>query len=89
MLELRLLGNDIELDREKVARVFDVRATLRWELEKAIERANVSDDDIEARINEAYEKGYDEGYDEGKVHGLEEGRQQGYEQREAEEQEAN
>jgi len=85
MPELRLLGNDIELDREKVARVFDVRATLRWELEKAIERANVSDDDIEARINEAYEKGYDEG----KEYGLEEGRQQGYEQREAEEQEAN
>lgn len=85
MPELRLLGNDIELDREKVARVFDVRATLRWELEKAIERANVSDDDIEARINEAYEKGYDEG----KEYGLEEGRQEGYEQREAEEQEAN
>ena len=85
MLELRLIGNDIELDREKVARVFDVRATLRWELEKAIERANVSDDDIEARINEAYEKGYDEG----KEYGLEEGRQEGYEQREAEEQEAN
>jgi len=81
MLELRLLGNDIELDREKVARVFDVRATLRWELEKAIERANVSDDDIEARINEAYEKGYDEG----KEYGFEEGCQQGYEQREAEE----
>lgn len=85
MPELRLLGNDIELDREKVARVFDVRATLRWELEKAIERANVTDDDIEARINEAYEKGYDEG----KEYGLEEGRQEGYEQREAEEQEAN
>ena len=85
MLELRLIGNDIEIDREKVARVFDVRATLRWELEKAIERANVSDDDIEARINEAYEKGYDEG----KEYGLEEGRQEGYEQREAEEQEAN
>jgi flagellar biosynthesis/type III secretory pathway protein FliH len=85
MPELRLFGNDIELDREKVARVFDVRATLRWELEKAIERSNVSDDDIEARINEAYEKGYDEG----KEYGLEEGRQQGYEQREAEEQEAN
>ena len=81
MLELRLLGNDIELDREKVARVFDVRATLLWELEKAIERANVRDEDIEARINEAYEKGYDEG----KEYGLEEGRQQGYEQREAEE----
>jgi len=81
MPELRLFGNDIELDREKVARVFDVRATLRWELEKAIERANVSDEDIEARINEAYEKGYDEG----KEYGLEEGRQQGYEQREAEE----
>ena len=82
MLRLRLFGNDIELDREKVARVFDVRATLRWELEQAIERANVSDEDIEARINEAYEKGYDEG----KEYGLEEGRQQGYEQREAEEQ---
>ena len=81
MPELRLFGNDIELDREKVARVFYVRATLRWELEKAIERANVSDDDIEARINEAYEKGYDEG----KEYGFEEGCQQGYEQREAEE----
>ena len=85
MLELRLLGNDIELDREKVARVFDVRATLLWELEQAIERANVSDDDIQSRIDAAYEKGYDEG----KEYGLEEGRQEGYEQREAEEQKAN
>jgi flagellar biosynthesis/type III secretory pathway protein FliH len=85
MLELRLLGNDIELDREKVARVFDVRATLRWELEQAIERANVSDDDIQSRIDEAYEKGYEEG----KEYGLEEGRQEGYEQRESEEQKAN
>ena len=48
MLELRLIGNDIELGREKVARVFDVRATLRWELEQAIERANVSDDDMQS-----------------------------------------
>ena len=85
MLELRLIGNDVELDREKVARVFDVRATLLWEFEKAIERANVSDDDIQHRIDEAYEKGYDEG----KEYGLEEGRQEGYEQREAEEQKAN
>lgn len=82
MIELRILGNDLEFDREKIARLFDIRPTLLDELNEAIDRANTDPNDIKAKIDEAYEKGYEEG----REHGLEEGRQEGYEQREAEEQ---
>ena len=33
-MDIRIIGNDIELGGEKVARIFDVRATLRSELER-------------------------------------------------------
>ena len=46
MLELRILGNDLELDREKIARLFDIRATLLDELNEAIDRANTDPSDI-------------------------------------------
>ena len=38
-MNIRIIGNDIEIDGEKVARVFDVRATLRDRLEEAIYKA--------------------------------------------------
>ena len=67
MLEIRLFGNDLEVGGEKVARVFDIRPSLLQELELAIDRANVSEEEIKSRIDEAYDKGYDEG----KEHGYE------------------
>jgi flagellar biosynthesis/type III secretory pathway protein FliH len=81
MAEVRIIGNDIEVEREKVARIFDIRPTLFDLLKDAIERANVTDEEIQAKIDEAYEKGYEEGEE----HGTEKGRQEGYEQRESEE----
>jgi flagellar biosynthesis/type III secretory pathway protein FliH len=61
MSELKLIGNDIEMDGEKIARVFDIRASLRGELEKAIEKAN---DGTKAFI-EGYAKGREDGLDHG------------------------
>mgnify|MGYP003133104369 CR=1 FL=1 len=52
-MEIRIIGNDIELDREKVARIFDIRPTLRDRLEEAIENAN----NYESRVQEAFEDG--------------------------------
>jgi len=81
MLEIRLFGNDLEIGGEKVARVFDIRPSLLRELELAIDRANVSEEEIKSRIDEAYDKGYDEG----KEHGYEEGRQTAHDERTLEE----
>ena len=67
MPELKLVGNDIELDGEKIARVFDLRASLKGKLEKAIEKAN---DGTNAFI-EGYAKGREDGLDEGTQHGYE------------------
>jgi len=67
MSELKLIGNDIELDGEKIARVFDLRASLKGKLEKAIEKAN---DGTKAFI-EGYAKGREDGLDEGTQHGYE------------------
>tara|TARA_R110000765_G_scaffold426490_1_gene542313 strand:- start:375 stop:557 length:183 start_codon:yes stop_codon:yes gene_type:complete len=50
---MRLIGNDIELDHEKVARLFDINATTRIRLEEAIERSN----SLKSKINDAYEEG--------------------------------
>ena len=81
MLEIRLFGNDLEIGGEKVARVFDIRPSLLRELELAIDRANVSEEEIKSRIDESYDKGYDEG----KEHGYEEGRQTAHDARTLEE----
>ena len=68
MPELKLVGNDIELDGEKIARVFDLRASLKGKLEKAIEKAN---DGTNAFI-EGYAKGREDGLDHGyELRGLE------------------
>ena len=63
-MDIYLVGNDIELDNEKVARLFDINATTRDRLKETIERANKPDtkskellDIIEVKIQEAYEEG--------------------------------
>ena len=64
LMDIHLVGNDIELDNEKVARLFDINATTRDRLKETIERANKPDtkskellDIIEVKIQEAYEEG--------------------------------
>jgi flagellar biosynthesis/type III secretory pathway protein FliH len=84
-MNIRIIGNDIELEGEKVARIFDIRATLRDRLVEAIDRAERYDRAIE-NGNDKAEDAYEKGYEQGKEYGLEEGKQIGYEQREAEEQ---
>ena len=67
-MTIYLVGNDIELDNEKVARLFDINATTRDKLKETIERANEPDtkskellDIIEVKIQEAYEEGKSDG----------------------------
>mgnify|MGYP003147296032 CR=1 FL=1 len=60
-MELRLIGNDLLFDREKVARLFDISATSRQRFEEAIEKANSYDE----KINEAYERGREQNDNEG------------------------
>jgi hypothetical protein len=62
-MELRLIGNDLLFDREKIARLFDISATSRQRFEEAIEKANSYDEKINScdeKINEAYERGREE-----------------------------
>lgn len=79
-MNIRIIGNDIEIDGEKVARIFDVRATLKDRLSDAIDMAAAYEPMQEhknSEIEDAYEKGFEKGL------------QEGYEQREAEEQNTN
>ena len=58
---IRIINNDIEIDGEKVARIFDVRPTLKDRLIQIIENA----DDHEEEIQKAYERGKEDAkYDE-------------------------
>jgi|TARA_R110000796_G_scaffold241123_1_gene362411 hypothetical protein len=59
-MDIRIIGNDIELGGEKVARIFDVRATLRSELESLINKADTYDEEIK----KAYDRGHDDGTEE-------------------------
>ena len=59
-MSIRIIGNDIELGGEKVARIFDVRATLRAELEDLINKADI----YEQEIKKAYDRGHDDGTEE-------------------------
>ena len=83
-MNIRIIGNDIEIDGEKVARVFDVRATLRDRLEEAIDKAERYERMVDHKESES-EDCYEKGFEQGRELGLEEGRQEGYEQREVEE----
>ena len=50
---IRIINNDIEIDGEKVARIFDVRPTLKDRLIQLIENA----DEHEEENPKAYERG--------------------------------
>ena len=41
-MKIHLVGNDIEIDGEKVARVLDIRSTLKDKLAEALENANIT-----------------------------------------------
>ena len=43
-MAIRMYGNDIEIDSEKVARVLDVRTMLWEQLEAYIDKADIYDD---------------------------------------------
>ena len=69
-MDLRIIGNDIEFDRQKIARIFDILPTMRWELEQAFDRANEYEAEIEKlkiqlrdQKEEAYRNGYNDGQD--------------------------
>jgi flagellar biosynthesis/type III secretory pathway protein FliH len=69
-MEIRIIGNDIEIDSEKVARIFDIRPTLRTRLEEAIEIMNEAqgknpDEEYQLGFGEGKSEGYREGYDDG------------------------
>jgi hypothetical protein len=79
MPRIKLIGNDIEIDGQKVARVLDIYPTLRSDLEDFINKADGYkdlDNEVEdlnkklattvADANEAYEDGKIDGYAEGK-----------------------
>ena len=53
-MNIYLVGNDIEIDGEKVARVLDIRSTLKDKLAEALENA----------IAES-KKEFDDGYEQG------------------------
>ena len=84
-MNIRIIGNDIEIDGEKVARIFDVRATLKDRLSGAIDMA-AAYEPMQEHKNSEIEDAYEKGYEQGKEVGFEEGRQEGYEQRQLEEQ---
>ena len=61
LMGIRIINNDIEIDGEKVARIFDVRPTLKDRLIQLIENA----DEHEEEIQKAYERGKEDAqYDE-------------------------
>jgi len=67
-MELRIIGNDIEFDRQKIARIFDILPTMRWELEKAFDRANEYEAEIERleiQLRNLKEEAYRDGYSDG------------------------
>tara|TARA_R100001086_G_scaffold190188_1_gene107720 strand:- start:561 stop:851 length:291 start_codon:yes stop_codon:yes gene_type:complete len=51
-MAIRMYGNDIEIDGEKVARVLDIRTTLLSQLEAYIDKADIYDD-IDKELSEA------------------------------------
>ena len=47
---IRIINNDIEIDGEKVARIFDVRPTLKDRLIQLIENADEHEEEIQKSI---------------------------------------
>ena len=54
-MELRIRGNDIELDGIKGARLFDIRTYQRQELESLFDKANNYQDDVDKAFNKGKE----------------------------------
>lgn len=73
-INIKLIGNDIELDGVKVARVFDLSGTVRSQLEEAIDIAS----GINLELDEIKEKEYDRGHEKGYEEGWEKGYGEGY-----------
>ena len=64
-----MIGNDIEIDGIKVARVLDISATLRSDFEMLIEQIDERQGDVgvtDEEIKEAYDSGKSDGYAEGR-----------------------
>jgi|TARA_R100001086_G_scaffold36187_1_gene16317 hypothetical protein len=75
-MKIYLVGNDIEIDGEKVARVLDIRSTLKDKLAEALENANMHEEleekkdmleiDLENAVAESkneFDNGYEQGAD--------------------------
>tara|TARA_R100001015_G_C4629178_1_gene189824 strand:+ start:732 stop:983 length:252 start_codon:yes stop_codon:yes gene_type:complete len=78
-MSIRLIGNDIEIDGQKVARVLDINSSLRMALEDYVRQADEYEQlssetsslhtdviELEKSRAEAYEEGKADGYAEGK-----------------------
>tara|TARA_A100001518_G_C1175568_1_gene25476 strand:+ start:271 stop:519 length:249 start_codon:yes stop_codon:yes gene_type:complete len=78
-MSIRLIGNDIEIDGQKVARVLDINSSLRMSLEDYVRQADEYEKlssetsslhtdviELEKLRVEAYEEGRADGYSEGK-----------------------
>jgi len=77
-MELRIIGNDIELSGEKVARILDIRSSLMQQLKELVEYANQFESVVEEKDNLVYDleasessartefdDGFDQGFEEG------------------------
>ena len=53
MERIRIVGNDLELDDKKVARIFDISSVQMHELRELVDKAN----DYDTKVEEAYEEG--------------------------------
>ena len=82
MVTIRLIGNDIEIDGQKVARVLDISASLMAELDAFIEKANRHDtvekkaDEFQGQLLQA-EQDAQSAYSVGKADGYAEGKEDG------------
>jgi len=82
MPRIRLVGNDIEIDGQKVARVLDLYSSLRSCLEEFIDKAD-SYKELDAKAKSLDERiktltaEASEAYDAGKTDGYAEGREDG------------
>ena len=72
-MDIRLIGNDIELDGQKVARVFDISGTVRSKFEEAMDIASGINLELDKIKEEEYDKGHEKGYEEGWAKGYDEG----------------
>ena len=53
MERIRIVGNDLEVDDKKVARIFDISSVQMHELRELLDKAN----DYDTKVEEAYEEG--------------------------------